>query len=105
MNENENIQNEEIQQETPAVEETNVVAASESTGLSTGQKAAGLGILALALYGLYKLIRGAVCGVKSLFQKGKKKLADHKAKKAADDEADDFDPDDIVSAEELPDEK
>lgn len=102
MNENENIQNENV--EVSAVEETCEVASTENTGLSKGQKAAGLGILALALYGLYKLIRGAVNGVKSLFQKGKKKLEDRKAKKAAEADCE-IDPEDIVEAEIIPDEK
>jgi len=103
MNENEM----NIQQETPVTEETAVVetaATEEKTGLTGGQKAAGLGILALALYGLYKLIRGAITGVKSLFQKGKKKLQDHKAAKEAQEQ--DINPDDIIEAEELePEEK
>ena len=100
MNENENIQEQIV--EAPAVDNTEVTCSETKTGMSNGQKAAGLGILALALYGLYKLIRGAITGVKSLFSKGKKKLQEHKANKAAEQE-NEIDPDDIVEAEVLPD--
>lgn len=113
MDENTNVMTENT--EVVAQQEAPVAAATPEatkTGLTTGQKAVGLGVIGFAIFGLIQLIRLIIGGVKKIAAKFKKQPKVEAAPAAPAPEpvkqqttTTEVNPEDIVSFEELPPEK